>query len=104
MRVDDFVSRGVVKDGLGVNTSLVSESAEASNVVVERNVDFNTLGNKILNLLEHMKLVFSLDVLRLERNVSEVFYSAAVIMDISLDSRNDIHRRQSYGPLTLPMG
>lgn len=78
-RVDDFVGRWVVKNGLGVNTGLVGKCAESSNVVVEttfvsrfrsklfclnlRDVNFNCLSNKILNILKLMQLVLAHNIL-----------------------------------------
>src|SRR5699024_9523004 len=59
---DDLVGAGVVQDGLGVDTSLVGESTETGNVVVERNVDLNGLSNEVLNVLELLELVLALDV------------------------------------------
>lgn len=63
-RVDDLVCRGVVEDGLGVDASLVRERAEAGDGVVEGDVDLNSLGHQILNLLDHAELVLALDVFR----------------------------------------
>ena len=62
LRVDDLVSRGVVQNGLGVDTSLVSEGAETGDVVVEGDVDLDKIGNKILNLLELLEVVLAHDV------------------------------------------
>jgi len=62
-RVDDLVGAGVVQDSLGVNTGLVGEGAESSNVVVEGNVDLNGLGDQILDVLDLVKAVLALDVL-----------------------------------------
>lgn len=62
LRVDDLVGGGVVEDGLGVDTGLVGEGAETSDVVVERNVDLDGLGNKVLKLLQLLELVLGLDV------------------------------------------
>ena len=45
-----------------MDTSLVRESAETGDVVVEGNVDLNGLGNHILNLLELVQLVLGGDV------------------------------------------
>ena len=56
-RVDDLVCGWVGQDGFGVDTSLVGESAEASDVVVEGDVDLNSLSNKVLEVAELMKLV-----------------------------------------------
>jgi hypothetical protein len=51
-RVDNLVSARVVQDRLGVNTGLVGKGTEARDGVVEGSVDFNGLGNHILNLIE----------------------------------------------------
>jgi hypothetical protein len=61
--VDDLVSARVVKDSLGVDTGFVGESAESGDVVVEGNVDLDSLGNQVLKILELVKLVLALDVL-----------------------------------------
>lgn len=61
--VDDLVGAGVVQDGLGVDAGLVSEGTETGDVVVEGNVDLNSLGNKVLNVLDLLQLVLALDVL-----------------------------------------
>lgn len=84
-RVEDLVCAWVVEDGLGVDTGLVSEGAEACDGVVEGGVDLNSRGDHVLNLgdqevraistkrrlgccvthlLEHVELVLALDVLR----------------------------------------
>jgi hypothetical protein len=62
--VKNLVCAGVVEDRLGVDASLVGEGAETGDGVVEGSVDFDGLGNHILNLLEHRELVLALDVLR----------------------------------------
>jgi hypothetical protein len=51
-RIDDFVGAWVRQDGLGMNTSLMGEGTETSNVVVEGDVDFNGLGNEVLEISE----------------------------------------------------
>jgi hypothetical protein len=61
--VDDFIGAWVVEDGLSVDTSLVGEGAESGNVVVEGNVDFDSLGDQVLELLQLVELVLALDVL-----------------------------------------
>ena len=61
-RVDDLVGAGVVEDGLGVNTGLVGEGTETGDVVVERNVDLDGLGNEVLDVLELLQPVLALDV------------------------------------------
>jgi len=87
-RVENLVRAGVVKDGLGVDTGLVGEGAETGDGVVEGSVDSNGLGDHVLNLfhtlletelgfakmllggfrpaylLDHVKLVLALGVLR----------------------------------------
>lgn len=60
--VDDLVGAGVVQDGLGVDTSLVGEGTETSDVVVEGDVDLNGLSNEVLDVLELLELVLALDV------------------------------------------
>lgn len=60
--VDDLVCAGHVEDSLGVDTGLVSEGTETSDVVVEGHIDLDGLGNHILNLLELVKLVSGGDV------------------------------------------
>jgi hypothetical protein len=62
LRVDNLVGRRVVEDGLGVNTGLVGEGAETSDVVVEGNVDLDGLGDNVLELLQLLELVLGLDV------------------------------------------
>ena len=75
-RVEDLVSGRVGKDSLGVNTSLVGECTESSNVVVaiissfrfytgeslQRNRDLDSLGDEVLDLSEHGEVVLGLDV------------------------------------------
>lgn len=81
-RVEDLVGGGVGKDGLGVDTGLVGEGTETSNVVVadnrlsaskpwtriavnlQRNLNLNGLGNEVFKLSKHREVVLSLDVLR----------------------------------------
>lgn len=79
--LEDLVGRGVVKDGLGVDTSLVGESAVAATKdlaprsalrksrnlrdrVHEGDVNLHSLRDKVLNLTEHGQVVLGLDVLR----------------------------------------
>lgn len=79
-RVEDLICRRVGKDRLGVDTGFVGKGAEASDVVVARNpsalstdvstgnsqrhLDLNGLGDKVLNLTKHGKVVLGLDVFR----------------------------------------
>ena len=60
--VDDLVGGRVVEDGLGVDTSLVSEGTETGDVVVEGDVDLDGLGDNVLELLQLLQLVLGLDV------------------------------------------
>ena len=41
-----------------MDTGFMSEGAEASNGVVERNIDFYGLANEILDILQFVELVF----------------------------------------------
>ena len=59
--INDLVGRWVGQDGLGVNTCLVSKGRETSNVVVERNVDFDAVCDQVLDILEYAQLVLGLD-------------------------------------------
>jgi hypothetical protein len=61
--VDDLVGARVVEDSLSVDAGLVGESAESGDVVVEGDVDLDSLGNQILEILELVELVLALDVL-----------------------------------------
>lgn len=61
-RIDNLVGAWVVENSLGVDTSLVGECAIASDIVVERNVDLNSLRNEILNVLQLLQPVLALDV------------------------------------------
>lgn len=61
--VDNLVSRGVLENSLGVDTGLVGEGAETGDVVVEGDVDFDGLGDKVFEVTELLKLVLALDVL-----------------------------------------
>ena len=45
-----------------MDTSFVRESAETSDVVVEGDVDFDSLGDEIFNILELLELVLAADV------------------------------------------
>lgn len=45
-----------------MDTSLVSKGAETSNRVVERHVNLDVLGDKVLNGLESLEVVAGLDV------------------------------------------
>ena len=74
LRLEDLVGGGVVEDGLGVNTGLVGEGTVtpeddvrllARNTprhnlrdgVHERHVDFDGLGNKVLDFTEYEEIV-----------------------------------------------
>jgi hypothetical protein len=59
-RVDNFICRGVVEDGLGVDSSLMGEDAETGDVVVEGNVNFDSLSHEIFNILQLVQLVLYL--------------------------------------------
>ena len=75
--VEDLVSGRVGKDSLGVNTSLVGECTESSNVVVatcqlefllhesmslQRNRDLDGLSDDVFDFSEHGEVVLGLDV------------------------------------------
>jgi hypothetical protein len=74
--VEDLVSGWVGKDSLGVNTGLVGECTESSDVVVaiissfqypangsvQRNRDLDGFGDEILDFSEHGEIVLGLDV------------------------------------------
>ena len=47
--LENLVGRWVGKNGLGVNTSLVGESAETGNVVVEGNGNLYSVGDEVLD-------------------------------------------------------
>ena len=66
--VDDLVGRRVVQNGLGVDTGLVGEGAKTGDVVVEWNVDLDSLGNQLLNILQLLKLVLALDIVTVGDN------------------------------------
>ena len=61
--VDDLVGAGVVENSLGVDTGLVGEGTETSDVVVEGDVDLDGLGDQVLDLLQLLEAVLALDVL-----------------------------------------
>lgn len=61
-RVDDLVGARHIENGLGVDTGLVSEGAEAGDGVVEGDVDLDGLGDHVLDLLELVELVARGDV------------------------------------------
>lgn len=80
--VEDLVGGRVGKDGLGMDTSLVGEGTETSDVVVagqqiisfyntdrigmnlQRDLNLNGLGNEIFELSEHREVVLALNILR----------------------------------------
>lgn len=68
LRVDDFIRAGIVKDGLGMDTSLVGEGAEAGDAIVEGNVDLDGFCHEVLNILELLKLVLGLDLIPVSSN------------------------------------
>jgi hypothetical protein len=45
-----------------VDACLVGKGTETRNVVVEGDIDLYRLGNHVFNLLEHVELIFALDV------------------------------------------
>lgn len=47
--LENLVGRWVGKNSLGVNTSLVGESAETGDVVVERDGDLYSVGDEVLD-------------------------------------------------------
>jgi hypothetical protein len=62
-RVDNFICRGVVEDGLSVDSSLMGEGAETGDVVVEGNVNFDNLSHEIFNILQLVQLVLAQNIL-----------------------------------------
>ena len=80
--LEDLIGRGVVQDGLGVDTSLVGERTITTGCIVksgkvekqtesnlrdrvhERNVDLDGLSNQVFDFTEHSKVVLALDVFR----------------------------------------
>lgn len=52
-----------IEDGLGVDPSLVGESAETSDIVVEGNVNFDGLRHEILDVLQPLQLALAHNVL-----------------------------------------
>lgn len=61
-RVDDLVGARVIEDSLGVDTGLVGKGTETGDVVVEGNVDLDSFGDEVLNVLDLLQLVLALDV------------------------------------------
>lgn len=86
--VEDLVGGRVSKDGLGMNTSLVGEGTETSDVVVagqqvisfyntdrigmnlQRDLNLNGFGNEIFELSEHREVVLALNVFRVRNHHS----------------------------------
>ena len=80
--LEDLIGRGVVQDGLGVDTGLVGERTITTGCIVksgkvegqtesnlrdrvhERNVDLDGLSNQVFDFTEHSKVVLALDVFR----------------------------------------
>ena len=80
--LEDLIGRGVVQDGLGVDTSLVGERTITTECIIrsgkvemqresnlrdrvhERNVDLDGLSNQVFDFTEHSKVVLALDVFR----------------------------------------
>src|SRR5436190_13539660 len=60
--IDDLVGARVIEDGLGMDTGLVGEGAKAGDVVVERDINLDSLGDEVFNVLDHLQLVLALDV------------------------------------------
>lgn len=60
--VNNFVGGGVGENSLGVDSSLVGEGGEPSNVIVEGDIDLDAVGDHVLNGLELVKVVLALDV------------------------------------------
>ena len=56
--VDNFVGRWIVENGFSMDPGFMSEGAEASDGVVERDVDFYGLANEVLDIFQFMELVF----------------------------------------------
>lgn len=66
--VDNLIGRRIVEDSLGVDTGLVGESTESGDVVVEGNVNLNSLGDQILNVLELVEVVLAGHILSVGNN------------------------------------
>lgn len=54
----------VGENSLGVNAGLVRKGAEASDIVVERNGDLNSIGHQIFDISQRSQVVLGLDTLR----------------------------------------
>jgi len=63
--LEDFVRARVIQNGFGVDSGLVRECAIASNRVVERNGNLDSIGNEILYLTQHRKVILGFDVFRI---------------------------------------
>ena len=81
-RLENLIGRGVVQDGLGVDTGLVGERTITTECIFksgkvekqtesnlrdrvhERNVDLDGLSNQVFDFTEHSKVVLALDVFR----------------------------------------
>ena len=57
--VNDFVCTRVVEDGFSVDAGFVGEGTEASDIVVEGDVDFDGLCDKVFDIFELFELVFA---------------------------------------------
>ena len=82
-RLENLIGRGVVQDGLGVDTSLVGERTITTECIIrsgkvemqresdlrdrvhERNVDLDGLSNQVLDFTKHGKVILALDVFRI---------------------------------------
>jgi hypothetical protein len=83
LRLENLVSRGVVEDGLGVDTGLVSERTVATIIhynqvliltrvvginlrdgVHERNIDLDCFRNQVLDFTKHGEVILGLYILR----------------------------------------
>lgn len=67
-RVDDLVGARVREDGFGVDARLVGEGAEPGDVVVEGDVDFYGLCDKILQVPELVELILAHDIVAVGDN------------------------------------
>lgn len=61
--VENLVRRGVVKDGLGMDTRLVGESTVAGDVVVERHSDLDSVGNDVFDVANLCQVILIHDEL-----------------------------------------
>ena len=61
-----LISRRIVQNGFGVNTSFVSKCRESSYIVAKRNLNVYEFGDIVFDITKHSQIVFGANIFRID--------------------------------------